>query len=137
MVTCDVLVIGGGPAGSTCAWKLREAGLDVIVMDRATFPRDKVCGGWITPQVIADLRLHYAKTLQHWSQRFNAQAGEVARMFDDTFVRAWRLYLAGSQAAFNTGCMQLFQVVFARGTSNAIPWTRASAADSEMTRAAG
>ena len=45
-------------------------------------------------------------------------------MFDETFVRAWRLYLAGSQAAFTTGSMQLFQVVFARGTSSAIPWTR-------------
>jgi len=48
----------------------------------------------------------------------------VAAMFDEAFVRAWRLYLAGSQAAFVTGSMQLFQVVFARGRSNAIPWTR-------------
>ena len=54
MDMCDVLIIGGGPAGSSCAWKLRQAGLDVIVMDRATFPRDKVCAGWITPQVLAD-----------------------------------------------------------------------------------
>src|SRR6267154_6026967 len=53
MDTCDVLVIGGGPAGSSCAWKLRQGGLDVIVMDRAAFPRDKVCAGWITPQVLA------------------------------------------------------------------------------------
>jgi flavin-dependent dehydrogenase len=54
---CDVLIAGGGPAGSACAWKLRQAGLDVIVLDRAVFPRDKVCAGWITPQVIAELRL--------------------------------------------------------------------------------
>ena len=53
MDTCDVLIVGGGPAGSSCAWKLRRAGLDVIVMDRAAFPRDKVCAGWITPQVLA------------------------------------------------------------------------------------
>ena len=45
-------------------------------------------------------------------------------MFDFAFVRAWRLYLAGSQASFTTGWMQLFQVVFARGDSNAMPWTR-------------
>jgi menaquinone-9 beta-reductase len=57
MTTCDVLIAGGGPAGSSCAWKLREAGLDVIVVDRAVFPRDKVCAGWITPQVIDELRL--------------------------------------------------------------------------------
>ncbi len=46
-------------------------------------------------------------------------------MFDDRFVRMWRLYLAGSVAAFETGELQLFQVVFARGDMNDLPWTRA------------
>jgi cyclopropane-fatty-acyl-phospholipid synthase len=73
---------------------------------------------------VENLRLHYASTLDHWRRRFEAASDDVARMFDETFVRAWRLYLAGSQAAFTTGTMQLFQVVFARGASNAIPWTR-------------
>jgi cyclopropane-fatty-acyl-phospholipid synthase len=75
---------------------------------------------------VENLRLHYAKTLACWRQRFDGSAGQVATIFDDTFVRAWRLYLAGSEAAFTTGWMQLFQVVFARGSSNAIPWTRIS-----------
>src|SRR5947207_7471286 len=57
MVMCDALIVGGGPAGSTCAWQLGQAGLDVVVLDAATFPRDKVCAGWITPQVVAELRL--------------------------------------------------------------------------------
>jgi flavin-dependent dehydrogenase len=57
MDTCDVLIVGGGPAGSACAWALHRAGLDVVVMDRARFPRDKVCAGWITPQVIDALGL--------------------------------------------------------------------------------
>jgi flavin-dependent dehydrogenase len=56
----DVLVIGGGPAGSTCAWALRRAGLDVLVWDRKAFPRDKLCAGWITPQVVAALELDLA-----------------------------------------------------------------------------
>ena len=56
-VACDALIVGGGPAGSTCAWALRRAGLDVMVLDAAVFPRDKVCAGWITPQVVTDLRL--------------------------------------------------------------------------------
>ncbi len=73
---------------------------------------------------VENLRLHYASTLDHWRRRFEAASDDVARMFDETFVRAWRLYLAGSQAAFTTGTMQLFQVVFARGASNEIPWTR-------------
>jgi cyclopropane-fatty-acyl-phospholipid synthase len=75
---------------------------------------------------VENLRLHYAKTLAHWRERFDDASDTVATMFDDRFVRAWALYLAGSQAAFTTGTMQLFQVVFARGASNAIPWTRVS-----------
>jgi geranylgeranyl reductase family protein len=55
--TRDVIIAGGGPAGSACAWRLRRAGLDVVVIDGASFPRDKVCAGWITPQAIDDLRL--------------------------------------------------------------------------------
>jgi cyclopropane-fatty-acyl-phospholipid synthase len=47
-------------------------------------------------------------------------------MFDEPFVRGWELYLAGSEAAFSTGSLQLFQVLFARGASNAVPWTRVS-----------
>lgn len=57
MTACDVLIVGGGPAGSSCAWQLRRAGLDVIVWDRRIFPRDKICAGWITPQILAELQL--------------------------------------------------------------------------------
>ncbi len=51
------MIVGGGPAGSACAWRLRQAGLDVVVVDKAMFPRDKVCAGWITPQVLDDLQI--------------------------------------------------------------------------------
>jgi len=57
MDRCDVLIVGGGPAGSTCAWKLRAAGLDVVVLDKRPFPRDKTCAGWITPAVVEELAL--------------------------------------------------------------------------------
>ena len=57
MQAVDAIVVGGGPAGSTCAWKLREAGLDVLVLDRATFPRTKLCAVWVTPEALADLEL--------------------------------------------------------------------------------
>jgi cyclopropane-fatty-acyl-phospholipid synthase len=98
------------------------------VFDRVLEPHD------LSVLDVENLRLHYAKTLEHWSNRFEANAGEVSDMFDETFVRAWRLYLAGSRAAFASGCMQLFQVLFARGRSNAIPWTRDSVANGEVTR---
>jgi flavin-dependent dehydrogenase len=44
----DVAVIGAGPAGSTCAYRLARAGARVLVLDRARFPRDKPCGGGVT-----------------------------------------------------------------------------------------
>jgi flavin-dependent dehydrogenase len=53
----DVLIVGGGPAGSSCAWKLRGSGLEVSIIDKERFPRNKVCGGWITPPVVDALSL--------------------------------------------------------------------------------
>jgi geranylgeranyl reductase family protein len=60
MPRADVLVVGGGPAGSSCASRLVAAGRDVIVLDRARFPRDKPCAGWITPEVVVALGLDLA-----------------------------------------------------------------------------
>lgn len=57
MESADVLIVGGGPAGASCAWALGRAGLDVAVLDQARFPRDKVCAGWITPAVLEALDL--------------------------------------------------------------------------------
>lgn len=73
---------------------------------------------------VENIRLHYAKTLDWWWQLYEESRDQVARMFDENFVRMWRLYLAGSRAAFITGEMQLFQVVFSSGTNNKIPMTR-------------
>jgi cyclopropane-fatty-acyl-phospholipid synthase len=74
---------------------------------------------------VENLRLHYAQTLRHWLALFEGASERVRSMFDEKFVRMWRLYLAGSVAGFATGSLQLFQVVFAPGESNDIPWTRA------------
>jgi len=74
---------------------------------------------------VENLRLHYAKTLEHWLARYQASEDRVAEMFDQRFVRMWRLYLTGSIAGFAAGTLQLFQVLFARAGVNDIPWTRA------------
>jgi len=55
--TCDVLIVGGGPAGASLAWALGQTGMDVMIMDKASFPRHKVCAGWITPAIIEELRI--------------------------------------------------------------------------------
>ncbi len=73
---------------------------------------------------VENLRLHYAETLRHWLNRFEAHQEDIHAQFDEPFIRAWRLYLAGSISAFTTGELQLFQVVFNRGRNNEVPWTR-------------
>lgn len=73
---------------------------------------------------VENLRLHYARTLEHWLHRFDKAEDDIKEMLDDVFVRAWRLYLAGSIASFLSGNLQLFQVVFARELDNTVPWTR-------------
>jgi len=51
------VIVGGGPAGSAAAQRLKAAGADVIVLDKEVFPRPKLCAGWITPEVVRDLDL--------------------------------------------------------------------------------
>ena len=76
----DAIVVGAGPAGSTAAYRLASAGADVLLLDRARFPRDKPCGGGVTGRAArllpfsiepvvehvvsaVDLRLRYGKSL--------------------------------------------------------------------------
>ena len=66
----DVVVVGGGPGGSTSAWRLARAGVRVVLLDAAAFPRVKVCAGWVTPTALDDLELDpdkYPLTIQAFS----------------------------------------------------------------------
>ena len=74
---------------------------------------------------VENLRLHYARTLECWLRRYENAWNDVVKMFGENFARAWRLYLAGSIAAFRAGNLQLFQIVFAGAQCRQIPWTRA------------
>ena len=73
---------------------------------------------------VENIRLHYAETLRAWLARYEENVETVRQMFDEPFVRAWRLYLAGSIMAFVHGTLQLFQVVFTRSGMNRIPQSR-------------
>ena len=83
---------------------------------------------------VENLRLHYARTLAHWSRRFSIISDQVRARYGEEFRRAWELYLVGSEAAFATGSLQLFQVVFA--PMEAVPpyWTRAEIYGDEQDR---
>ncbi|MCJ7814446.1 MAG: NAD(P)/FAD-dependent oxidoreductase [Xanthomonadales bacterium] len=101
MHIADAIVVGGGPAGSTCARKLKKAGLDVVVLDRASFPRTKLCAGWVTPRALADLELdpgdypHSFMTFDalvlHWTiftVKFTLRQHSIRRYeFDDFLLR--------------------------------------------------
>jgi cyclopropane-fatty-acyl-phospholipid synthase len=73
---------------------------------------------------VENLRPHYAKTCAIWLDNYEQVADQVERMYDEIFARMWRLYLAGSSAAFETGTMQLYQVVFAPHDNSSVPMTR-------------
>jgi cyclopropane-fatty-acyl-phospholipid synthase len=75
---------------------------------------------------VESLRRHYAATLDHWLRRYDAAVAAGRIGFDERFRRAWRVYLAGSQAAFLTGWLDLFQLTFTRRADDTLPWTRAS-----------
>lgn len=60
----EVIIIGGGPAGSTCAWKLKQSHKDCILLESQKFPRTKLCAGWITPEVINQLELNDYPNIQ-------------------------------------------------------------------------
>ena len=60
MRSADVIIVGGGPAGSSCAWRLKRQGVDCLILDKESFPRHKLCAGWITPEAVDDLELDVA-----------------------------------------------------------------------------
>ncbi len=80
---------------------------------------------------VENLRRHYALTLRHWRARYQAREDEVAREFGEYFMRTWRLYLAGAEAGFTSGDLQLFQVVFDRHADDTAPWTRRALYEAE------
>jgi cyclopropane-fatty-acyl-phospholipid synthase len=77
---------------------------------------------------VESLRLHYARTLEHWSERLEARLGEAATMVPEQTLRIWRLYLAGCAYAFAKGWINLHQILavkpYADGSLD-LPMTRA------------
>ena len=74
---------------------------------------------------VENLRRHYALTARHWLSRYEANARRIEELVGRETARAWRLYLAGTVAAFEAASLHLYQIVFTRAENDAIPWTRA------------
>jgi cyclopropane-fatty-acyl-phospholipid synthase len=76
---------------------------------------------WVTD--LEFLRLHYAKTLRHWHQRFEANRARIAAMYDERFCRMWEFYLLSAEMMFLTGSQLVFQMQLAR-KRDAVPTVR-------------
>lgn len=85
-------------------------------------------GLWITD--IEILRVHYAETLRHWHERFQARRGEAAQIYDERFCRMWEFYLAACEMLFRNGPLMVFQLQLAH-RRDAVPLTRDYITDSE------
>jgi len=86
-----------------------------------TFAAVERSGLWVTDCEV--LRLHYARTIVHWRERFSANRAQVAAMYDERFCRMFELYLVGAELAFRVQGHMNFQIQLAR-TIDAVPFTR-------------
>ena len=84
--SCDVLVVGAGPAGSAAAAWAAKAGLDVLLVDSAVFPRDKTCGDGLTPRAIGELQ---RLGLEDWLRAHTVNRGLRAHGFGQTLLLPW------------------------------------------------
>jgi len=73
---------------------------------------------------VESLRRHYGRTLEHWTKNFENALPEIEKTKDETFIRMWRMYLNSCAASFNSGNINIHQILFAKGVNNEIPWTR-------------
>lgn len=74
---------------------------------------------------VESLRLHYALTLEAWADRFDAHGDRIGAMFDERFVRMWRLYLRSCAASFRWSGLNVHQLLFSKGLDQQTPLTRA------------
>ncbi len=73
---------------------------------------------------VENLRFHYGHTLDCWADNYENNVEKVRCMYDESFVRMWRLYLHASSAGFKYGNSRLYQILFSKGSTNGLPLTR-------------
>ena len=140
MKSAEVIIVGGGPAGSSAARRLKSAGADVLVLDKERFPRHKLCAGWITPQVMSDIelasdayphgflsfkRLHFhsrllhfkASCLQHSIRRFEFDAWLLERSGAEVAQHTVKEIAADGDGYLVDGAFRCRYLIGAAGTS--------------------
>ncbi|OGO77195.1 MAG: SAM-dependent methyltransferase [Clostridiales bacterium GWB2_37_7] len=85
---------------------------------------------WLLPEYdfhlldVESLRLHYAKTLEHWAKNFEDNLDSIRQKYDERFVRMWRLYLNSCAASFRVSGLNIHQITFSKGINNSLPMTK-------------
>jgi cyclopropane-fatty-acyl-phospholipid synthase len=108
---------------ATDAWMLRYIFPGGYVPSLAETIREMGRAGLCVLE-IEGLRLHYGRTLDCWIANFERNIGKVREMFDERFVRMWRLYLNASSAGFKYNGTRLYQILFSNGLNNDLPMVR-------------
>ncbi len=112
MKSVKVIIVGGGPAGASCAKLLVKAGISCLVLDKSTFPRPKLCAGWVTPNVFRQLNTRpedypyslttfpYLKiTLGRWPIIYPGKQYAIRRVeFDEWMIRSSGVELVQHEA---------------------------------------
>src|SRR5262249_52917696 len=85
----DVLVVGGGPSGSAAAYTAARAGLRTCIIDKSAFPRDKLCGGLITPRT-----KHLFETVfeRKWNETLMFSSDRVSFFSDNKYLASQNEY---------------------------------------------
>ncbi|MCG8425380.1 MAG: cyclopropane-fatty-acyl-phospholipid synthase family protein [Proteobacteria bacterium] len=73
---------------------------------------------------IENMRLHYALTIDRWIEEFERNSQQIQHMFDERFIRMWRLYLHSAKASFKYGDLQVWQITYTKGLDNEWPLQR-------------
>ncbi|MCQ1531090.1 cyclopropane-fatty-acyl-phospholipid synthase family protein [Lutispora thermophila] len=85
---------------------------------------------WLLPENdfhlldVESLRLHYARTLQHWANNYEKNLDYVRKKYDERFIKMWRLYLNACATSFRVSGLNIHQIVFSKGINNELPMTR-------------
>ena len=74
--TYDVIIIGGGPSGCSCAYELTKSGKKVLLMDKASFPRHKPCAGGITIKTLNHLPIDISHLIEHKAKKMKFSFGD-------------------------------------------------------------
>jgi len=127
------LLVDGGVGVLHTIGREREAGLDPFI-SKYIFPGaylptigqlgDSMAEAGLVMTDMENLRLHYARTLDSWAERFEARVEEIRDRFGERFVRMWRFYLHGCSSGFKWGDLRVFQITFTNGLNSALPMTR-------------